>query len=301
MRVMVTGASGLLGSYLFRHFKKSSEAIQGTHFNNPTPGTTQIDLLKFSEVDALLKELRPELILHCAAEDKPDECELNPERTREINLEATRHLLHRSKETNAKFVFYSTDYVFDGRIGPYRESDAPAPVNEYGRQKLSAEQLIKDAYGNYIIMRLALIYGVDPHHRGYLVRFVRNLTNGVTVETPIDLLGTPVYARQIADVTGALVDKDARGLFHVGGREFISRYDFCNKVTDVFHLDRRYLKPIHMRQMDRAAQRPLNGGLVCSNVEKASEIKMLPASPGLQQLKDDLKAKGWEILTGPLN
>ncbi len=164
--------------------------------------------------------------------------------------------------TALPFVYFSTEYVFDGNDGPYVESDATNALSVYGRSKLEGERRILDAHPNPLIVRTTVVYGPDRQGKNFLYTLRRMLSLGQTMRVAADQISTPTYNADLARATVELVERGASGLFHISGPEILSRYDFAKLAASVLGLDGTLLLPVSTVALNQCAPRPLNAGLL---------------------------------------
>ena len=158
MKVIVTGASGLLGRSVFKYFSQDKETI-GLCFSRKQDPLISLDLTDFQKVSDFLDDVHPDVIIHCAAEKRPDVAAKDPQKTKIMNADVTRHLAIESKKRNIILFYISSDYVFDGLNPPYEPSDTPNPLNLYGITNYQGEQVINEDYPQAIVLRVPVLYG----------------------------------------------------------------------------------------------------------------------------------------------
>ena len=162
---------------------------------------------------------------------------------------------------NIPFVFFSTDYVFDGLAGPYAEDATPNPLSIYGATKLAGERAIQDAHPNALILRTTTVYGPDPQKKNFLYTLRRLLSGARPMRVPTDQLATPTYNADLAAASIALVQQRQTGLVHIGGPDFLSRYDFALEACKILSLNPATMSPVTTPELNQKAARPLLGGL----------------------------------------
>ncbi len=267
-RQLVIGASGQVGEHLIRALSASGLDAVGTYYSHAIPGLRELDVRDTGNVHALIEMIRPEVIYVPASLTNVDYCELHPEEAYAANVVGVRNVVAATNEVGARLVFFSSDYVFDGKSGSYREDDLPAPICEYGRQKVLAEQHVSLQARDYLIVRTAVVYGWERQGKNFVYRLTDALRCGRTIQAPIDQVGSPTYAPNLARAVVELALSDASGVYHVAGPEQVNRYDFARVAAEVFGLDSRLIQPVATSELGQAAARPLNAGLA---VEKAAE------------------------------
>ena len=214
MRIIVTGASGFIGKCFLDIF--SDETVVGTCFSRPGGGLAKIDLRDRSSVEGFVTGFRPDVVVHCAARPTVDWCEHHPDEARSLNVSATETLADVCLRINAKLVFLSTDYVFDGVSGPYSEDDDANPINVYGRLKLEAEQAIQRRLNNYLIIRTTNVYGYNLRSKNFVMGILPKLAGGERLPVAVDQFGNPTLVHDLCSTVRALVAAEASGFFISG-------------------------------------------------------------------------------------
>jgi dTDP-4-dehydrorhamnose reductase len=285
-RILVVGASGLVGAALLEGARWLGEPV-GTFHHYAVEGLVPLDISDVEAVDALTRELPPQVILQPGALTNVDYCETNPDEAWRINVEGTRHLAAAAARHGAKHVFFSSDYVFDGTAGPYAEDDPPNPTSVYGRTKLAAEQVVRETAPDHLIVRTTVVYGWEQQGKNFIMRLIRTLGQGERVSVPEDQVGSPTYNRNLAEAVLELLTLGRTGTYHVAGCQLADRYRFALAAARVFCLRPDLLLPVRTVDLNQAALRPLQGGL---NVDKAArELKtpLLGYQQGLETMKKE--------------
>jgi dTDP-4-dehydrorhamnose reductase/dTDP-4-dehydrorhamnose 3,5-epimerase len=264
-RVLVIGASGQVGSAIVEHLGYDN-CIE-TYCSTPTPRSfVKYDMTDSENLETLTELLfdsvKPTHVFVCCGFTKVDACEsanenvlLNHQGPLVVSRAAARH--------GTKFVWFSTDYVFDGSAGPYGEDDEPCPLNVYGTTKLETEIEILKQNRDALIVRTNGVYG--PEEAGK--NFVYQVLEGRVGRVPRDQYGTPVYSRDLAKACAKLIDVEARGIFHVSGSEFLNRKQFADKIIDAFELPHD-VTGVDTSALNQGALRPLRAGLRNDKVQK---------------------------------
>jgi dTDP-4-dehydrorhamnose reductase len=207
--------------------------------------------------------------IYCAAgATNVDRCESDVAWAEAANHLGPLALAHAAR--HIPFVFFSTDYVFDGSAetpGPYAEDAATHPLSVYGRTKLAGEQSILAAHSSALVLRTTGVYGPDPQGKNYLYTLSRILRDCKTMLAPIDQLATPTYNSDLAAAAIALVERKQTGLFHVAGPDFLSRYDFAVAAAKILALPNATLQPVTTAELAQKAIRPLLGGLAIKKLQ----------------------------------
>jgi dTDP-4-dehydrorhamnose reductase len=240
--------------------RKLGQSAIGTYHERQRPGLVQLDVRDSSAVASLLSRLSPDLIFCPAANANVDWCERNPTAAEETNLRPLRTIAEVAP--GIPIVAYSSDYVFDGRNGPYAEAGAVAPLSVYGKLKVQLEQLVLEAGGT--VIRSTGIFGWEPPPaKNFVLRLVASLRSGEAATLPIDQVATPTYADDLALASIEIARMGTRGLWHVAGPDLLSRAEFGHMVARVFQLNGALLKEVTTASLAQAAPRPLRGGLLC--------------------------------------
>lgn len=284
MKVLVIGASGLVGSALLRTAPDAWEVLGTTH-RQPRPDLLPLDATNPSEVVSLVEQ-GFDWVLLPAANPNVDGCERDPTATRQINVDAVEFIAKSCAKTGAGLGYFSSDYVFDGNAGPYTENDPPNPINEYGRQKLEAEQILRPL-DKHLIIRTTGVFGVERLQKNFAYRVIQTLKRGETLKVPLDQMGNPTLADDLARMVWALCGRQ-QGLFHVAGKDWISRLGFAQHICEVFELDAGLLEGISTSVLGQVAARPLKGGLVSTKAETAIPHPMHTVKSALLAFKQGL-------------
>ncbi|MDZ4701187.1 MAG: dTDP-4-dehydrorhamnose reductase [Rhodothermales bacterium] len=276
-RILITGANGLLGQELVTALSPYPEFdILATgkdvepRFSNGSCGYTRLDLTNTAEVRHLFNIFTPDVVINCAAMTAVDQCEDERDACWRVNVEAVEQMTRSCLNFSVKMVHLSTDFVFDGKGGPYIESQRPDPVNFYGKSKLAAENaIIKSGLGRWAIVRTVLVYGAGERlSRGNFVLWVIDkLSKGEEIQVVDDQWRTPTYAPDLAQGILRLVKFDKTGLYHLSGREYLSVYDFALKIAATFDLDASLIKRTNSASFSQRALRPLTTGFIILKAE----------------------------------
>ena len=289
MRLLVTGAGGRLGSRLAEAAAPAYQVYLHYHHLSDrgiSPDTQAGDLSDTEHVHELAGTISPEIIINCAALADVDRCENEPEHSLSANVSAVKNLLERFPR--AKFVQISTDYVFSGddsyAASPPRPHDPTGPINIYGQHKLEAEHATLAASADNLVVRVNSLYDYAGK-RNIFLNLVTDLAAGNKVTGLADQISNPIAAFSAAELILELIEKDAAGVYHVGGRDFVSRYEFACRVADVFGFDKGFVSSATMEDFPRPAKRPRYAGLDCTATEKFLHKAMPSLSDDLTRIK----------------
>jgi len=258
-RVLFTGISGFLGW----HFAKISlheweiHGIANSHpadINNAV--VYQVDITDYEDIKSAMEKIRPDAVIHAAALADPNECELNPDRSYIINVEAVQNIAGLCANRAIPFLFTSTDLVFGGEHPPYSEDDVPNPVNVYGEHKARAEELVLENYPNTLIVRLPLMFGdPGPVASNFYQYMLGHLTEGTKLELFKDEYRSMLSGTEAVRGLLAFLGRHS-GIVHLGGPDSISRYEFGLKLADVFGGRRDKFIPVSSHSVPAPPARP---------------------------------------------
>ena len=257
--ILITGASGQLGMSLKRIFNSKYEIISTTGNNNPTGSSMHLDVTNPMLFKEVMETTNPDLVINLAALTNVDLCEKNPELAYSINIGGMDNLVNAFK---GPIIHVSTDYVFDGEDGPYKEEDTTNPLNVYGLSKLESEKLLLDHTENSLVIRSNVLYDYSSKSEASFLNWVvDSLTQEKEIRVVEDQWNNPTWTGSLAVVIDRAIDTQLTGLVHWGDGDLVSRFDFANKIADVFNLKKSLIKPILTSELNQTAKRPLKSGL----------------------------------------
>lgn len=287
MKLLIIGASGVLGARLYNDAIKKKWNVMGTYCSHEHDGLFYLDLKDKKSMEKTFSFFRPETVVLAGGITDVDLCEKKSRLAEDVNIKGTLNLARKIKEQAAKLVFLSTDYVFNGENGPYEEEDRPAPINVYGRTKLEAEIAIKGIFKDCLIIRTAQLYGMDIHGKNFAVKIIRNMQNNKKVYAADDFYSTPTYAGGFSEAIIELIKKNKSGIYHVAGTDFISRYDCVNRIASVFGLDKNLIVKVKLKDLRLRAKRPKIAGLKVDKIKKEIDTPLYNCDEGLKLLRKD--------------
>ncbi|MBK6935911.1 MAG: SDR family oxidoreductase [Chitinophagaceae bacterium] len=278
MRILITGANGFVGCYVAKYLLGKGHNVVATgkggcrlpFSNNIHFSYYDMDFTDAGSVKTVFEETLPEAIIHSGAISKPDECELNKENAWNINVQGTINLLAEAEKLNTRFLFMSTDFVFDGERGMYTEEDIPKPVNYYGETKLAAEKKVMAYSHLWAIVRTVLVYGKPLTGRDNLLTIVkRKLEKGEEYCVVSDQVRTPTYVEDLAQGILSVIEEKAEGIFHISGEEVTTPYEMACKTALMLGYDVSLIKEVTAENFSQPARRPLKTGF---NIGKAKSV-----------------------------
>ncbi len=269
MKILVTGANGLLGQHLVGLLlKKGYEVIaigrgeSRLPFNASEYAYYNVDIATELSVHEVFRKERPEVVVHAAAMTQVDECEQNQELCERINVQGTSHIVVNAEMFSRHLIYVSTDFVFDGAKGNYAEDDDFGPVNWYGFTKMQAESLIETCEMPWSIVRTCLVYGNTlTGTRSNIISWVKdNLSASKPIKVVSDQVRTPTYVEDLAAGILLIIAKSAEGTFHIAGRDVLTPYDMAVKTADWFGLDKSLMTEVNASVFSQPGRRPLKTG-----------------------------------------
>ena len=264
-RLLVVGGSGLLGAKVVAAARRNYDVV-ATHRSGAAPveGVEWVEFHKEKLEDdrSIVDGTRPDFVVDTAASHDVDRCEEDRERAWQVNAAATGALASAAHAHGAKYLFVSTDFVFDGARGSYKETDPTGPVNYYGVTKVAGEKATLEADAGNQVVRPSVIYGWDSTRMNFATWLLTSLRDGKDVRIVTDWFGSPTWADDLAGSILRLLKVSAGGIFHLAGPDRLSRYEFALRLAKAFHLDPGFVKPVMAAEFARKAARPMDSSLV---------------------------------------
>lgn len=299
MKVLITGVNGLLGQNAAKQFADAGYEVIATGRGGcrlPDNGKryryTDLDITDKKGVLHYVTTVRPDVIVHAAAMAQPDACELNREACYDSNTNATLYFTNAAETVDAKMIYISTDFIFSGDEGPYRETDEPAPVNYYGETKLAAEQIVQKSKTSWAIARTVLVYGnILSGTRSNMVTWVKgNLEKQNPIKVVSDQVRTPTYVEDLARGIQLIMEKDATGIYHISGKETLTPYEMAVQVADYFGLNKALMEKVDASVFTQPARRPLRTGFIIDKAERELDYSPLSFMQGIQKMFEEKQA-----------
>lgn len=284
--VLITGATGLLGRAIYQQFKTQGYPVIGCGFSRAKAPILSLDLGDQHAVADFIKAHKPNVVIHAAAERRPDACENNQAATLALNLAATSFLAEQCKALNIRFFFISTDYVFDGTTPPYAEDATVNPLNFYGKTKALAEQAIKENSAAHTIIRVPVLYGaVETLGESAVTVIAEQLKNNPS--TPQDNLAVR-FPTHVDDIANTLVDlvalepQQTSGIFHITNHQAMTKYEMALRMADILAIDRTRVIANNTPAHD--ATRPQNCALKDTRLAKLNICHQRDFASALQRI-----------------
>jgi len=295
-RVLITGSNGLLGQKVVELLSRSTNynllltsKQEQSVFSDETLPYRKLDASDRQEVRKVVDEIEPDIIINTAAMTNVDKCETDRDAAWRANVVTVENLAYSAKLVGARVIHISTDYVFDGKSGPYDELDRPNPLSYYGRTKLASENILKTNGIPYTIVRTMVLYGIGFGVKmNFALWLLRELSEGRPVRVVDDQFSNPTLADDLAYALMKIVELERTGLYHVAGPDLVSRYAFARALADVFEFDQNMITPAKTSSLKQPAARPLKSGFITLKAETDLGIKMSGLRQGLTALRNQL-------------
>lgn len=297
IKVVITGSNGLLGQSLLNVLLKEKNNYDVYGFSKGVNRSGRNDFQYFSiditNQNQLTKELlkiKPDYIVNTAAMTQVDACENDTVKCDTLNVNVVQWLAAICQELSAHLVHLSTDFIFDGKKGWYKETDVPNPLSYYGFSKLKSEQILEKSNTNYTILRTSLVYGkVFDMSRSNIVLWVKeSLENKREITIVDDQFRAPTYVEDLALACKISMDKNATGIFNIASSKLLSIYEIAMEIAEVFDLDNSYIKPIASSILNQTANRPAKTGFDLSKTNSILKFYPKTFQEDLQRFKQTL-------------
>ena len=276
MRILITGAFGQLGHALQSVLSKKSNyelICTGKKVKKGQEGIP-LDIRNQVALKELINTTAPDILVNLAAMTNVDACELNPKLAGEINVAGLQHICDSFK---GKIIHLSTDYVFDGTSGPYKEDDPLNPISIYGKTKLASEHILLEKDIKNLVIRGNVLYDYSPHtSASFLNWVVSSLKNNQEIKVVEDQFNNPTWTRSMSDIIELSIENDLEGIIHWGDSVHISRFEFAKLIAKKFSLNESLIKPVLTSELNQPARRPLQSGL--STEKLVNMLDIIPPS-----------------------
>ncbi len=297
LRAVVIGGSGQIGGWLLRRLSDRGHHGIGTYSSRAFPGLIPLDAADGKAAAELIRKEKPEVVFYPAGFTWVDGCERDKAKAYAANLEQPLNVGRTAAEVGARFVYFSTDYVFDGVHGPYSEDAPTHPLSVYGQAKHDAEAALADAMGDRLLtVRTCWVYGPERQGKNFAYQLIRALDQKKPMTLPSDQISSPSYGPDVANAVLLLAEAGASGLINVVGPEVVDRIQFARAIARAFGLDESLITGKPTAEIGQGAPRPLNSGLLINRLESCKPGLMRPLDAALKDFRAKLEAselRGW--------
>ena len=290
MKILITGANGFLGHHLSIQLLEKGHTIIATGRGDcrlPLANEKGFQYLSMDFTDPfavhdVFEKCKPEIIVHAGAMTKVDECEQEQWQAYLTNVEGTVTMMMNAEEQKSFFIFVSTDFVFDGEKGFYKEEDSCRPVNFYGKTKLEAEDSVMEYEYDWAIVRTSLVYGKPLAGRSNILTVVKDkLEKGEEYSVVNDQVRTPTYVEDLASGIVSIIEKKATGIYHISGQDELTPYEMARKVSEYLELDTSLIKKVTAVNFSQLAKRPENTRFIIDKAKKDLDYQPVSFEEGL--------------------
>jgi len=249
-----------------------------------------VDITDAKKLRTLVLGIRPDVIINTAAMTNVDACEADKENCYLLNVEAVQQLTTLCSAIDTHLIHLSTDFIFDGKNGPYAEEDAPNPLSYYGLTKLQSEEILTKSTIDYTILRTILVYGIVVEmSRSNIVLWVKeSLEKGNPITIVDDQYRMPTYVEDLALACKLSIDKKATGVFHISSNQLLSIYEIGQEIATAFDLDKSLIQPISTTTLNQTAGRPVKTGFDLTKTNRELDLYPKSFKEDLQRFKEKL-------------
>lgn len=299
MKILITGSNGLLGQKLVKLLanKNDIEVLATSVGENRIRKISgfnyaSLDITNKNEVEEVFSRFKPNVVINTAAMTNVDACEDKKEECWNLNVNAVKNLIVASEKYDTHLIHLSTDFVFDGENGPYKEEDKPNPLSYYGESKYEAEKLLQQSKIKWSIVRTIIVYGVvEDMSRSNIVLWAKQaLEKGNPLTIVNDQFRMPTLAEDLAYACWLIAEKSATGIYNICGKDFMSVLELVNRVADFYGYDKSIITPIASSSLNQAAKRPPKTGFVLDKAYKELEYSPCSFEEGLAIVTEQLKS-----------
>ena len=298
MRILVTGSNGLLGQKLVELLLTKDDYLIATAKSTlaidlPKGEFHSLDITNPDEIQKVIQQSKPDVIINTAAMTQVDHCETEREKCWANNVTAVESLVKVCEKTKTHLIHVSTDFIFDGTRGPLDESEKPNPLSYYGESKLAAEVAIQKSNIDWAILRTVLVFGVTKDmSRSNIVLWVKkSLEEGNVINVVNDQWRTPTLAEDLAMGCYLAATKKIKGIYNISGDEMMTPYDIAIKTADFFGLDKSLIQQTDSTKFKQPAARPPKTGFIIDKAKRELGYKPHSFVEGLGVLKSGISAR----------
>ena len=298
MKILITGSNGLLGQKLVKLITEQSkhELIATSREHNRLPEESgyifeSLDITNEQQVLNIVEKHQPDVIINTAAMTNVDQCETEQEDCWKLNVTAIEHLIKASEKHHAFLLQLSTDFIFDGKDGPYDETAIANPISFYGESKLAAEQLILESTIDWAIARTVLVYGIahDMSRSNIILWVKKSLEESKDIQVVNDQWRTPTLAEDLAVGCLLIAEKKAQGIYNISGDDLLTPYEMAVKTAEAFNLSQSTMSKSDSTKFKQTAKRPPKTGFILDKAKKELGYKPHSFEEGIAVLAEQIK------------
>jgi dTDP-4-dehydrorhamnose reductase len=298
MKILITGSNGLLGQKLVELIisEEHHELIATARGENRLPKKDNyryisLDITDEKAVDQIIRQEKPDAIIHTAAMTNVDQCETEKENCWKLNVDAVKYLIKACSLNNCYLVHLSTDFIFDGEAGPYTEEDIPNPISYYGESKLAAEKLLEESAINWAIARTVLVYGIahDMSRSNIILWVKKSLEDSKAINVVDDQWRSPTLAEDLAKGCLLIAEQKAKGIYNISGKNLMTPYEMAIQTAEYFKLDKSFITKTDGSKFKQTAKRPPKTGFILDKAIKNLGYDPHSFEEGIALLAQQLK------------
>jgi dTDP-4-dehydrorhamnose reductase len=297
-KILVTGSNGLLGQKLVQLLMEDPQysLIATARGKNRLPfpegsySYLPMDITNKAQVQEIIADIKPDFIIHTAAMTNVDQCETEKEACWAQNVDAVKYITEAAEKAKSFLIHLSTDFIFDGKNGPYDETAKAAPLSYYGESKLAAEKIVAKSKGKWAIARTVLVYGVahDMSRSNIILWVKKSLEEGKNIQVVNDQWRTPTLAEDLAMGCYLIMENDATGIYNISGKDFLTPYQMAIKTAEFFNLDKSLITKSDSTKFTQPAKRPPKTGFIIEKATKNLGYDPHSFEEGIQLVADQL-------------
>ena len=291
-KVLITGAEGQLGRVLQQRLGNSFDLIPTAKSPSEMAikkrSVRKVDIMDLSSIESCVEIENPDIIINCAAMTNVDACEENHALAHEINVVGVQNII-KATSKRVKIIQMSTDYVFEGKDGPYCETSPTHPISYYGRSKLEAENILRGALNPYSIIRGSVLYGDSLNAKSNFFAWVYDsLSKNKNIKVVTDQTSNPTWLQSLSDAIMKMILLNGEGIYHFGSDDYLNRYDFAVLIATVFGFDTNLIAPTTSDLMPFIARRPVHSGLKTKKISEQLNVITLPTIEYLKMIRKQI-------------
>tara|TARA_Y100001970_G_scaffold280425_1_gene389396 strand:- start:93 stop:962 length:870 start_codon:yes stop_codon:yes gene_type:complete len=284
-RILLIGANGMLGTYLYKYLAKLFDVIP-TCFSNYNSHSNYIylDITNIDSIKSVFSLYKPNIVINCAAFTNVDLAESNRKSCQNLNSSSLSKIISNIHK-NTYLVHFSTDYVFDGKEGFYNEESLTNPINFYGKTKLEAENLIRGQLKHFIIFRPNVLFTNNLNDSNFFSWVVNSLNKNKVISVTNEQYSNPTYIPFFIKSVYTAIILRYEGILHYGSENSLNRYDFAKEIAQHFSLDAKLIKPVNNAALQQSAKRPIDSSLDTKKIVNDLNIDIFSTSYILNNIK----------------
>ncbi len=295
-RILICGSNGLFGQRLalMLGHETEYEVLNTSHhrsfvLDRQLFDYTQLDITSKGDVKSLVSSFRPDIIVNAASMTDVDACEIHREQAWKVNVIGVENLVEVARRINSHLIHISTDYVFDGKGGPYKETDRVNPINYYGKTKLAGENAVLAGGISSTILRTIVLFGTGINVKNnFALWVVKSLRAEKHIRCAEDQITNPTHVSDLAASVVRVIERGQTGMYHIGGADIVSRHDFAVAAAGIFGLRTGLIEKVRSADLHQSAPRPLSTSLAIAKAQSDLDYHPMSLGDGLQALKREL-------------